>query len=173
MDVKGKHYEHGALEPIDVIDAWGLGFSEGCIVKYVARWRHKDGLKDLYKAKWYLNHLINLAGNRYAPAVQPNVGTSIVDKLKLPYREAYAIARMFYWQNTSNRGHLQDALGSVDQLIAEVESQRAVRPIRRDANGVENRETYDPAVYTPVEGVGLVRRDALGDRKNCGRFDAV
>jgi len=43
MNVKGSYYENGALEPIDVIDAWGLGFSEGSIVKYLARWRHKDG----------------------------------------------------------------------------------------------------------------------------------
>jgi len=33
MNVKGSYYENGALEPIDVIDAWGLGFSEGSIVK--------------------------------------------------------------------------------------------------------------------------------------------
>ncbi len=44
------------LEAIDVTEA--LGFVEGNIVKYVVRWRQKDGLDDLKKASWYLNRLI-------------------------------------------------------------------------------------------------------------------
>ena len=33
-------------------------FAEGNIMKYVFRWREKDGLKDLYKARDYLQALI-------------------------------------------------------------------------------------------------------------------
>jgi len=33
-------------------------FAEGNIMKYVFRWREKDGLKDLVKAKVYLEALI-------------------------------------------------------------------------------------------------------------------
>lgn len=33
-------------------------FAEGNIMKYVFRWREKDGLRDLYKAKIYLDALI-------------------------------------------------------------------------------------------------------------------
>ena len=33
-------------------------FAEGNIMKYVFRWREKDGVKDLYKARDYLNTLI-------------------------------------------------------------------------------------------------------------------
>lgn len=56
------HPAHYALtpEPLDVIEAWGLGFHEGCVVKYVARWRKKDGVKDLRKAAEYLRRLIEL-----------------------------------------------------------------------------------------------------------------
>lgn len=33
-------------------------FAEGNVMKYVFRWREKDGIKDLYKARDYLNALI-------------------------------------------------------------------------------------------------------------------
>ena len=37
-----------------------LDFFEGNIVKYVTRWRHKNGIQDLLKAKQYLDKLIEL-----------------------------------------------------------------------------------------------------------------
>lgn len=58
--VGGDHYEKGGIQPIEFTEANGLGFHEGNIVKYVTRWRHKDGVKDLEKAKWYIERLIEL-----------------------------------------------------------------------------------------------------------------
>lgn len=53
------HYTFGAIEVIDAIEAWGLGFHDGNVVKYVARARHKGTeLQDLKKARWYLDRLI-------------------------------------------------------------------------------------------------------------------
>jgi hypothetical protein len=48
-------------EAIKVIEAWGLGFSLGNAVKYIARAGKKDPatrIEDLRKALWYLNHEI-------------------------------------------------------------------------------------------------------------------
>mgnify|MGYP001611350049 FL=1 len=57
------HYTLGGIEVIDAIEAWGLGFHEGCVVKYVARARHKGReLEDLRKARWYLDRLIKRIG---------------------------------------------------------------------------------------------------------------
>lgn len=53
------HYTQGTLEVIDAIEGMGLPYHEGNIVKYVARWRHKAGVVDLKKARWYLNRLID------------------------------------------------------------------------------------------------------------------
>ncbi|MBS0202303.1 MAG: DUF3310 domain-containing protein [Planctomycetes bacterium] len=53
------HYNAGNIEVIDAIEEWGLGFCDGNVVKYVARHRHKNGLEDLKKARWYLNRLIS------------------------------------------------------------------------------------------------------------------
>lgn len=50
------HYSRGReYEPIDVIDAWGLGFNTGNALKYIARAGRKgDAEEDLHKAIWYL-----------------------------------------------------------------------------------------------------------------------
>lgn len=58
------HYKGGEIECIDYLeDSLGRdGFAfyvEGNIKKYVHRWRHKGGIEDLKKAKWYLDRLIN------------------------------------------------------------------------------------------------------------------
>ena len=47
-------------EAIKVIEAWGLGFSLGNAVKYIARAGKKDSvLQDLKKARWYLDREIS------------------------------------------------------------------------------------------------------------------
>ena len=53
-----RHYNFGSIEVIDAIEDWNLGFHAGNVVKYVARYRHKNGLEDLKKARWYLDRLI-------------------------------------------------------------------------------------------------------------------
>lgn len=61
-----KHYCQGGMEVIDVIkvfteDLWGAeAVCTGNIIKYILRWKHKNGLEDLRKAKWYLEYLIDL-----------------------------------------------------------------------------------------------------------------
>lgn len=62
------HPEHyisdSGIEVIDVIEAFtsdleGIEATDtGNIIKYICRWKHKNGLEDLKKAQWYLNHLI-------------------------------------------------------------------------------------------------------------------
>lgn len=61
---KPSHYNQGKMQPIDAIpDATiGLGgyegFLVGNIIKYIWRWKHKNGLEDLKKVRWYLDRLI-------------------------------------------------------------------------------------------------------------------
>ncbi len=59
--VNPSHYaDLGVYAPVEVIDAWGLGFHLGNTVKYIARAGRKtpDTLTDLKKAAWYLNREI-------------------------------------------------------------------------------------------------------------------
>jgi hypothetical protein len=54
-----QHYNQGKIEVIDAIEDWSLNFCEGNVIKYVARHRHKgEPLKDLRKARWYIDRLI-------------------------------------------------------------------------------------------------------------------
>lgn len=59
------HYQsETGMEVIDVIEAFtfdlkGIEATDtGNILKYICRWKKKNGLEDLKKAEWYLKHLI-------------------------------------------------------------------------------------------------------------------
>ncbi|HWR49911.1 MAG TPA: DUF3310 domain-containing protein [Bryobacteraceae bacterium] len=55
------HYTRLNPEPLDVIEAWGLGWHLGNVLKYIARAGHKGSeLQDLRKARNYLDRLIAL-----------------------------------------------------------------------------------------------------------------
>jgi len=56
---KPEHYCAGfQIEPLDYILKNGLDFLEGNIIKYISRYDMKGGVKDLNKAKFYLDKLI-------------------------------------------------------------------------------------------------------------------
>jgi hypothetical protein len=53
------HYTVGGIETIDFIEAKGLNYHLGQVIKYVSRAGKKgDALQDLQKARWYLNREI-------------------------------------------------------------------------------------------------------------------
>lgn len=59
------HYKGTGVEPIDAIEAWGLGFNLGNVVKYVARADRKgEPVKDLQKALWYIQRELSLRAYR-------------------------------------------------------------------------------------------------------------
>jgi len=60
--VGGDHYRSKAIQPVEYIHANGLPFLEGCIVKRITRWREKNGLEDLLKARHEIDLLIELEG---------------------------------------------------------------------------------------------------------------
>lgn len=62
QQVAGNHYQR-AIQPWDIISEWELDFWEGNVLKYLLRWKHKDGVQDLKKAKHYLEYLIERNDN--------------------------------------------------------------------------------------------------------------
>jgi len=59
------HYGQGAIECIDYIQDFltreeYIGYLRGNIAKYNHRWRYKNGIEDLKKARWYHSRLIEL-----------------------------------------------------------------------------------------------------------------
>jgi hypothetical protein len=59
-EVGGKHYKEFSIQPIEFIRGNDLGFSVGYIIKYVCRYKYKNGKEDLLKAKHYIELLIEL-----------------------------------------------------------------------------------------------------------------
>ena len=65
---KPDHYNMSGMETIDLLqESMGMtefeGYLKGNILKYVSRYRFKhaeDPVKDLLKAQWYLNKLIEV-----------------------------------------------------------------------------------------------------------------
>jgi hypothetical protein len=62
VQVSGNHYKDLAIQPVEYIHANNIGYFEGNVIKYVSRWRNKNGVKDLEKAKHYIDLLIELEG---------------------------------------------------------------------------------------------------------------
>jgi len=63
------HYNKSGIETIDAIEAMtNEGFDyylQGNIMKYLWRYKYKNGVEDLEKAQWYLNKLISTIKDRY------------------------------------------------------------------------------------------------------------
>lgn len=58
--VGGNHYKEFRIQPIEFIEGNDLGFAVGNVIKYVCRYKHKNGKEDLLKAKHYIDLLIEL-----------------------------------------------------------------------------------------------------------------
>ena len=56
----GEHYKT-AIQPIEYIQANNLGYLEGNVIKYVSRYKEKNGIEDLKKARHYIDFLIHYA----------------------------------------------------------------------------------------------------------------
>jgi hypothetical protein len=57
-NINPSHYRQGNIEVIDFILDQKLSYLEGNVIKYISRYKYKNGLEDLNKAKWYISKLI-------------------------------------------------------------------------------------------------------------------
>lgn len=58
--IGGTHYKQGKTQPIEYIHANNMSYIEGCIIKYITRYKYKNGREDLEKIKHYIDLLIKL-----------------------------------------------------------------------------------------------------------------
>ena len=56
--INPSHYKQGNIEVIDFILDQKLSYLEGNVLKYLCRYKYKNGIEDLNKARWYINKLI-------------------------------------------------------------------------------------------------------------------
>ena len=73
--IDGDHYKNMPLQPWEIIEKNGLDYWEGAALKYLLRWRKKDGVIDLDKIIHYIEHIKSLAesghyGDEFKPKVE-------------------------------------------------------------------------------------------------------
>jgi hypothetical protein len=56
--IGGSHYKDMPIQPVEYIYHNNIGYFEGCVIKYVSRWRKKGGVEDLKKARHFIDLLI-------------------------------------------------------------------------------------------------------------------
>ena len=70
------HYTAGGIECIDALEAATEGlqgqeaFCTANAIKYLWRWKRKNGSEDLKKARWYINRLLSALEPAPAPTVE-------------------------------------------------------------------------------------------------------
>lgn len=64
VQVGGNHYKNLFIQPVEYIHKNGIGYMEGCAIKYLTRWRNKGGIEDLNKAKHFIELLIEMESVR-------------------------------------------------------------------------------------------------------------
>ncbi len=72
------HYTQGRIEVLDFIEDQQFNFCEGCVVKYISRYKFKGArLEDLEQTRVYLDRLIRAeTAKKAAPANPANGGTA-------------------------------------------------------------------------------------------------
>ena len=59
-NITPNYYKQGKTEVWDFIIEQNLGFLAGNVIKYICRYKEKNGIEDLEKAKAYIEKLIEV-----------------------------------------------------------------------------------------------------------------
>ena len=114
--IGGKHYQSEFQHWDFVIECLGGQYLEGCISKYVTRWRKKNGIQDLQKA---LHYLAKLADTEECAPIQ-DFNKERIDEFCKANSVGGTERRIIYilatWENTEA---LDEARRLIEQLINE------------------------------------------------------
>lgn len=121
--VGGTHYVSEYQHWDFVAKCYGPGYFKGVVTKYVVRWRKKNGLEDLQKARHYLVKLTELVdeGVFSIPlSFNDSVNFAAVNGL-----EIYEAAIVSMVTEAREMSQLQEALSMLDTLIKTVELEKS------------------------------------------------
>lgn len=62
--VGGSHYKNFKIQPVDFCMQNELDTCQSAVIKYVCRFRQKNGIEDLQKAKHYIDLLIDFESKK-------------------------------------------------------------------------------------------------------------
>lgn len=112
--VAGTHYK-SEFQHWDFVLATKMNYLLGCASKYVSRWRKKNGVEDLEKAKHYLQKALEEKLEVHATGLGLSICRCFIETNKLCQHEGSAIYLMY-------QGLYKEAIAQVDALLVEAES---------------------------------------------------
>ena len=62
--VGGSHYKNLVIQPVEYITANNLSYLQGSVIKYVTRYKNKNGIEDLQKATHFIQMMIQEEENK-------------------------------------------------------------------------------------------------------------
>lgn len=120
MQVGGTHYQRGGLQHWDFVEAHGIGYLEAAASKYLTRWRDKNGVQDLEKARHYTVKLLELheEGARYqrGTATYQEARQWVQTQDGVDSLTAAALVEVLCWKEAKS---LVTAIQIMDRLIEE------------------------------------------------------
>ncbi|GAB5451810.1 MAG: hypothetical protein Hals2KO_21380 [Halioglobus sp.] len=125
--VGGDHYKDLAIQPVEFAMVLQLGFCEGCIVKYVTRWRAKGGIEDVRKASHFLqfieesslyrSSLQQLRSGQVPLVDSPAAGDRYCESNDLSNPEAGVIRHITWWAASGAEHELKSARKWMQELM--------------------------------------------------------
>lgn len=122
--VGGDHYL-AEYQHWDWVFDIAMGYLEACATKYVTRWRKKNGIQDLEKAKSYVLKLVSQCDSNRNPinrsiteipdSLMASCNEMFFSKNNIPDEEANICSLLAIW---TDREMLLDAVAYIDDLIA-------------------------------------------------------
>lgn len=117
IQIGGDHYKTSNLQPWDLISRHNIAFLEGNIIKYMTRWRSKNGVQDLKKVQHYITKIEEIHDTGYEPT--GSAGPKMVEDYCVAnhvsdFREVIVIS---IFSNKWNANQLNHAALLVDSLI--------------------------------------------------------
>jgi hypothetical protein len=116
--VGGTHYQSSFQHWDMMAEEFGSAYFKGVITKYLVRWRKKNGLEDLNKAKHYLQKLMEVLDHGVVQTPMPStVGAGFCKSNALERGDAAATMAVLI---AVDRADLDVAMKLIEKLIAEV-----------------------------------------------------
>jgi hypothetical protein len=85
VQVGGGHYKDTPYQHWDLVADNDLDYFAGPIIKYTMRWKKKNGIQDLYKAKHFMDKYIELIKEgRIIDPITPKISVEQVPVQEIP-----------------------------------------------------------------------------------------
>ena len=138
----GTHYEKCAIEPLEIIDSCGLDFREGNVIKYILRYKKKgkpgseSRIKDLKKARHYVEMLISIEENHTGPIPLVSLPKEAVDEFK---------------EITAKALFPDSVEESAEKATKEMEAPKALQEVKQELGLVAKMEDPEGKVTKDIE----------------------